>query len=997
VQFAACPRLRKLPRRRGIHDQDEESAMRAMILAAWSAACLWFCASAAAQVGPPQITNRLENDAPSVVSFNTRVTLSWAASADYCTYQGSSFPAGVTFPDWPLPGNGGAVITAPDSDSGPKGSPAGGGTACSTAAACAATHTNNFFLSRSGNYRFQISCYRGSTTQPVTSAAVIRVLPEQVATADGVAANLNANTPGPLHVGQLFEYLSRVSNKGSATFNQTTEVTLPPELEFVPTGCGSTDANGRVVRWSVELMQPGSAQTCRIGARLTRLPSGNSIEAKSTTRFTINTTEFTLATSETLATQRRSRALSLTRTGAPTTQDSVAPVLSGDGSVLVFSTRQRGLADDDSNAGGADIVLKNRRDGSAKVVSVRSTDGVALRGDSSSPALSANGRAIAFIYQPQAARPEELKAGELGQLCASPPNGLFRPTCTTTAPNGQPLSGPAESPSMSADGKLMAFCSRASNWVSGDNNLSKDVFVMDMTTSAVILVSRDAAGNLGNGDSCDPAISGNGKYVAFRTRAPLLGGTEAWQVVRKNLEDGSIERLSQSAAGAPASADAGRPSISYNGRRVTFASSGANLVAGLTAGIKNVYVAVSDAAGAGISFGDVTAGDVRPKGVGNGLFGVRPSSGAAPNGDAGDPSISCNGQAVAFGSSASNLVSGDTGGMADVFIYDLESDVLRRAQATNSGAEANGPSDSPSISCDGGSLVFQSGANNVDASDPNTNTDIYAQDDPRNVNGTPAQLGSQFSGNWYNPGQSGHGFLLEALPDGRYYLTWYLYVDGNPLFLQGVATPNGNTLSVPVYSTRSTAFPVGPAVQNSNWGTLRMVFTDADTAAVEWQPTTPGFTSGGMTLRRLTAPALPQADTAGTPIKACYSGIWYDPARSGFGFNLEVIEQGDSRAIVTYWYTYKPDGSPLWLTGVARPARDAIEVDLYQGGGSGAQFPFEFMASGLSQTRWGSATLRFTGDNTLQVAYQPVVAGYVAGGANLSRLTELAGRTCGGN
>jgi hypothetical protein len=149
-----------------------------------------------------------------------------------------------------------------------------------------------------------------------------------------------------------------------------------------------------------------------------------------------------------------------------------------------------------------------------------------------------------------------------------------------------------------------------------------------------------------------------------------------------------------------------------------------------------------------------------------------------------------------------------------------------------------------------------------------------------------------------------------------------------------------------------------------------------------------------MTLRRLTAPALVQSDVSLQTIKACYSGVWFEPARSGYGFNLEVIEQGTSRGLVTYWYTYRPDGSPLWLSGVGRAADGVVRVDLYQGGGSGAQFPFNFVADAVSQTLWGSATLRFTSNNTLEVSYQPVVSGYAAGSASLVRLTELAGRAC---
>ena len=423
----------------------------------------------------------------------------------------------------------------------------------------------------------------------------------------------------------------------------------------------------------------------------------------------------------------------------------------------------------------------------------------------------------------------------------------------------------------------MAFCSSAENWVAGDSNGAKDVFIMNLSTRAVSLVSTSSAGVQGNGASCDAAISGNGKFVVFRTRAPNLGGTANWQLVRKNLSTGQLERLSQGSDGGPSNADAGRPSVSFNGQRVTFSSRASNLVAGLASGASNVYIYYTPGGAA------IGLDAAMPKDIGNGLFGVRNRSGGQPNGDADDPAISCNGSVVAFGSTASDLMSGDIGGTKDVFLVDAQNGETRRALATSGGSDANGPSTSPAMNCEGTSLVFQSGANNIDPNDPNANSDIYVQDDPRNVaGGTPTSLDASFSGNWFNPGQSGHGFLVEALPDGRYYLTWYLYVSGQPLFLQGVGGASGNVLDIPVYSTRSTAFPVGPGGgTNSNWGRLRMTFTGSDTASVQWIPTAFGFSAGSMTLRRLTAPALVQSDVPLQTIKACYSGVWFEPARSG--------------------------------------------------------------------------------------------------------------------
>ncbi|MBN8739952.1 MAG: hypothetical protein BGP24_23585 [Lysobacterales bacterium 69-70] len=945
--------------------------MRALILAALAVTGMLFGTGAGAGNPPPSFTDRLEGDAPATVQVGTSITLTWAAVAQVCSYTGSAFPAGVSFGDWPL-------------DSGSTAAPA-----CNSFTSCAAPHSSSLFLSVPGNYHFQLNCFTtgGPVVSSSTDVAVIAA-----PTSDRVVLSLSASTPGPVRPGDTFDYTLQLNNNGGFRLSAPrTTLALPAELGFVGSNCAS--GSGTTATWTLANgLGSGESANCKVSVRLNSLPAGAVVQATASTAFTILQSNFTVRASELVATLRRSRALSLTRNGTPTTADSVTPVLSGDGSLLLFATRQRGLTADDSNAGGSDIVLTNRRDGTARLVSVRSSDGAALRGNSSSPTISANGRAIAFIFEPAAAATAAgaPKAGETGQLCSAPPNGLFRPTCTTTAPNGQALSGPAEGPTMSADGNLMAFCSSASNWVSGDGNGAKDVFVMNMTSGEVSLVSTTAAGAQGDGASCDAMISGNGKFVAFRTRAPNLGGTANWQLVRKNLETGQIERLSQSSDGSAANADAGRPSISYDGKRVAFSSRATNLIFGLLSGNSNVFIYYTPGAAA------VGLDAAAPKDLGNGLFGVRNRSGGAPNGNADDPAISCNGGSVAFGSTASDLINGDTGGTKDVFVVDAQTGATRRAQSTG-GPDANGPSTSPSLNCEGSALVFESAATNIDPADPNPNQDIYVQDDPQSASGTPpASLSAAFSGNWFNPGQSGHGFLVEALPDGRYYLTWYLYVDGQPLFLQGVAPASGNVLDVPVYSTRSTGFPVGAGgVTNNNWGRLRMTFLDNDTASVQWTPTAFGFSAGSLTLRRLTVPALVQADLPTATVKACYSGVWFEPARSGYGFNLEAVDQGGgNRALVAYWYTYRPDGSPLWLSGVGRPFGNAVLIDLYQGGGSGAQFPFNFAADAVTQTRWGSVTLRFTSNNTLDVSYAPEVSGYAAGTATLARLTELAGRSC---
>jgi Tol biopolymer transport system component len=926
------------------------------------------CAAPAALAGSPAaFTNGIEGDAPAQVLVDTQITLTWSAntSAFYCDYVGSTFPNGVSFPEWPRTD---PVCVYQAGGAGAQG--------------CFNLRTTRLRLTEPGSYRFRVNCYSSSAGggTPVTSTATVAVI--RTPTSDGVSLGLVANTPGPVKPGTGFRYTATLRNGSAARLTAPAlSLELPAALAAVDNDCGARAANGRLT-WSLPNGLPvGDAAACNINVRLTSIPDAEVIATKANVAFTIAEVPFTLSTREETGTSHRARPLSRTLSGAPTTSDSGSPMLSGDGRMLAFASAQAGLVDGD--AGGANVLVFDRVTGTRRLLNV-DADGRRLAGNASSAAVSLDGKAAAFVLAPASGAAANKADGE-GQICASPPNGLYRPACSTRNPSGGLLNGPSESPSLSANGKLLAFCSSASNWVPNDTNGAKDVFVKNLETGAVVRVSTDASGAQADGDSCDPMISGDGAWVAFRTRAPNLGGTADWQVMRKNLANGALDAMSSSADGAPANAETGPPSVSYDGTRIAFASRATNLVAGFTGNFRNVYMA------------DRRDGASEAKGSGGGLFGVRDRNGGPPDGDASDPTISCNGNVIAFGSTATDLVEGEVGNLMDVFAVDPDTGAARRAVAGSSGAAPNGASTNPTLDCEGTTTAFQSGATNLDPADPNGNDDVYGQDDPLRSDPAAVDVDASYSGNWFNPGQSGHGVLIEALPLSGlpFYVTWYLYVNGEPLFLQGVAQAQGNVINVQMYSTRSNGFPIGPGGPvNAAWGSVRVTFTDSNSALFEWFPTLFGLSSGSMNLRRLTRPALVQNDSADNPIKACYSGVWNEAARSGYGFDLEVNDFADGRYLTAYWYTYRPDGSPLWLVGVGRRFGPGIVMDLYEGGGPGAQFPPAFSASAVTQTKWGSATFLFRSNDLVAVSWAPVLPGYAAGSANLQRLTALRGRAC---
>ena len=173
--------------------------------------------------------------------------------------------------------------------------------------------------------------------------------------------------------------------------------------------------------------------------------------------------------------------------------------------------------------------LVDRRGGAPRLLNA-APDGGVLPGTADYPVLSGNGQAAAFLYTPSSGgasvRGGQAAATAAGSttVCSSPPNGLFQTKCQTGTGGAVP-NGSAESPSLSADGRYLAFCSSASNLVTGDANGFKDVFVTDQLTAQTRLVSLTASGEQGNGDGqraerAHRGLSGRGSGVRRARRRP---------------------------------------------------------------------------------------------------------------------------------------------------------------------------------------------------------------------------------------------------------------------------------------------------------------------------------------------------------------------------------------------------------------------------------------------------------------------------------------------
>lgn len=135
------------------------------------------------------------------------------------------------------------------------------------------------------------------------------------------------------------------------------------------------------------------------------------------------------------------------------------------------------------------------------------------------------------------------------------------------------------------------------------------------------------------------------------------------------------------------------------------------------------------------------------------------------------------------------------------------------------------------------------------------------------------------------------------------------------------------------------------------------------------------------------AQPIPGSDPVG--LRGDFSGIWFNPAQSGHGLQIDVIDRG--RATVA-WYTFDPDGRPLWLYGLGELDALAIRAELFSV--SGGRFPPQFDPAAIALVPWGTVDLQFSSCDNGTLSWTPTAAGYSAGSMPLARLTSLQGARC---
>ena len=380
------------------------------------------------------------------------------------------------------------------------------------------------------------------------------------------------------------------------------------------------------------------------------------------------------------------------------------------------------------------------------------------------PSVSDDGRYTAFISAANNLVPGDVN----GQNDAFVTDHLAHTTTRVSiASNGNEANGPTLEAAISANGRVVAFSSVASNLVAGDNNNVSDVFMHDRSTGNTARISVNAGGAQGNGPSFAPSVSATGQIVSFHSSATNLVPAD-----NNNVDDvfrfdvvGLLDRVSINNGGGQGNGASTLPAISADGSMIAFQSAATNLVAGDVNGVQDVFV--HDFVAGTTVRASVATGGAQPllasaepaisgdgtmvafhsrdlglvPGFGNTLNQVyvrslvagttvpvsTTSAGLAGNGKSLRASLDETGQFIAFESDASDLVTSDLNVSTDAFVRDLTQPGATRVSLDKNGVEANGSSLSAALSRDGRYVAFSSSATNLVPGDANVQSDVFTR------------------------------------------------------------------------------------------------------------------------------------------------------------------------------------------------------------------------------------------------------------------------------
>jgi hypothetical protein len=386
----------------------------------------------------------------------------------------------------------------------------------------------------------------------------------------------------------------------------------------------------------------------------------------------------------------------------PANNNSLGGTLSDDGQRVAFDSWANNLiqswADDTNNT--VDVYFRDMFTNTAIISSGENE----IMGNNASNNAHISGDGISIVYQSLAS---DLLSGEVDSNGAwdiflySFSSGIQRVSVSSA---GTEANGNSTNPGVSSNGRFVVYQSEADNLVSGDTNNSVDIFVRNTLLKLTYRVSISSAGEQANLISLNPAISDDGRVIAFWSAATNLVGGDDNNQCDLFVHDGvSLQTTRIDSSGVEDCTEnfLGTPSLSADGNQVTYHAYG-NTNGSKTA---QAYVYIR------------STGERRMISVGY--------DGLPAEKSALDPVISANGRYVAYDSSAANLVPNDTNATSDVFFHDLETGETRRVSVSSNRQQANKASFVSDLSAAGRFITFQSAATNLVPTDTNGKIDVF--------------------------------------------------------------------------------------------------------------------------------------------------------------------------------------------------------------------------------------------------------------------------------
>jgi len=401
--------------------------------------------------------------------------------------------------------------------------------------------------------------------------------------------------------------------------------------------------------------------------------------------------------------------------------DSLDAAISTNGRFVAFSSAATNLVAGDTNA-KIDIFVRDRLNGTTERVSIDSGEAQVTGGDSLNPSINEDGRFVAFSSMATNLVTGDTNAGSdvfVRDRMLGTTERVSVDSSETQAGAGDGF----EQSALSEDGRFVAFHSYADGLTPTDNAGNQDIFVRDRTLGTTEQVNLTSAGDPApNGFHSHPAISADGNLVVFFSASTGLVPEDTSfvsDIYVRNRGAGTTERVSVNSNEEEAiytcamppcqlAQSYGPPAISGDGRYVAFSSDGDNLAPSDTNPDADLFLR------------DLQLGTTE-------RVNLNDAEEQTLGGGGSEPSISTDGRFVAFETPAYNLVPllGDNNGASDIFVRDRLLGTVERVSVTTAGAQVALGSHAPSISGDGGIVVFDSDAVNLVGDDTNGNFDVF--------------------------------------------------------------------------------------------------------------------------------------------------------------------------------------------------------------------------------------------------------------------------------